>query len=154
MTIINYNPWSEMNSLQRQLNRVLDDVLTPSTISEFGNLSKVPTAELVETTENLILRLEMPGIDPKDLDIEATAKSIAISGERKQLNTNENIRSEFHYGAFQRVIPLPSKIQNTQVSADYQDGIITLTLPKAEAEKNKVVKVNFSNTLSDLSEME
>jgi HSP20 family protein len=50
-------------------------------------------------------------------------------------------RSEFRYGKFRRVIPLPNRIQNTQVQAEYKDGILSLTLPKAEAEKNKVVKI-------------
>ncbi len=52
-------------------------------------------------------------------------------------------RSEFRYGAFQRVISLPTRVQNDQVKADYKDGILHLHLPKAEAEKNQVVKVNI-----------
>ena len=52
-------------------------------------------------------------------------------------------RSEFRYGKFSRVIPLPVRIQNTNVTAEYKDGILNLTLPKAEEEKNKVVKVNL-----------
>lgn len=148
MAIVSYNPWSEMNSLQRQLNRVLDDVFTPSLINESSNLARVPAAELTDTESSLLLRLELPGINPADLDIEATAKSVAISGERKQTD-RENTRSEFRYGNFQRVIPLPARIQNTEVTADYQDGILTLTLPKAEAERNKVVKVSLDNATSE-----
>ncbi len=52
-------------------------------------------------------------------------------------------RTEFHYGKFQRVISLPAKIENTQVTAEYKDGILNLTLPKTSQEKNKVVKVNL-----------
>lgn len=52
-------------------------------------------------------------------------------------------RTEFRYGRFQRVISLPARIQNTNVQADYQDGILKLVLPKAEEEKNKIVKVNI-----------
>lgn len=55
------------------------------------------------------------------------------------------IKSEFHYGKFQRVIPLPVQIQNTNVTADYKDGILNLTLP-TEEEKNKVVKVNLASS--------
>ena len=145
MAIVRYNPWQEMNSLQRQLNRMFDDAVTPS-FAEFGNLSKVPAAELTETEENIILKLEVPGMQPADLNIEATHKSISISGERKSETKSEaegKTRTEFRYGSFQRVIPLPAKIQNTQVKAEYKDGILRLTLPKAEEEKNKVVKVNL-----------
>ena len=137
-----------MNSLQSQLNKVFDDVLAPNLVKEFGNLSRVPAAELTETEENLVLRLELPGINPADVDIEATAKSVSISGDRKQLDKDKT-RTEFRYGSFQRVIPLPMRIQNTEVTADYQDGILTLNLPKAEAEKNKVVKVSLGSTEPD-----
>lgn len=146
MAIVRYNPWQEMNSLQRQLNRMFDDVLTPASFNDFGNLAKVPAAELTETAEALILKLELPGMQPADLDIEATAKSVSISGERKSEVTEEDegkTRSEFRYGSFQRVIPLPVQIKNTEVKAEYKDGILHLTLPKAESEKNKVVKVNL-----------
>lgn len=152
MAIVRYNPWQEMNSLQRQLNRMFDDAMTPASFAEFGNLSKVPAAELTETEENIVLKLEVPGMQPADLNIEATHKSISISGERKSETKSEaegKTRSEFRYGSFQRVIPLPAKIQNTQVKAEYKDGILHLTLPKAEEEKNKVVKVNLLDEATD-----
>ncbi len=81
-------------------------------------------------------------MEAKDLDIQVTADRVAISGERKS-EINDKTRSEFRYGKFQRVIPLPVRIQNTNVTAEYKNGILNLTLPKAEAEKNKVVKVNL-----------
>ncbi|MEM6612234.1 MAG: Hsp20/alpha crystallin family protein [Cyanobacteria bacterium P01_C01_bin.72] len=146
MTIVRYNPWTDINSLQRQLNRIFDDALTPASLAEFGNFSKVPAAELTETDESLVLKLEVPGVNPANIDIEATAKSISISGERKSESTaaeEGKTTSEFRYGSFQRVISLPARIQNTEVKAEYKDGILHLTLPKAEAEKNKVVKVNL-----------
>lgn len=85
-------------------------------------------------------------MEAKDLDIQVMADRVAIAGERKsETETEENgrTRSEFRYGKFQRVIPLPARIQNTNVTADYKDGILNLTLPKSEEEKNKVVKVNL-----------
>ena len=143
MTIVRYNPWSEMNSLQHQLNRIFDDAFTPA---KAGNFSKLIPAELTVNESDLVLKLELPGVNPADINIEATAKSVSISGERKSEVTEEaegKTRSEFSYGSFQRVIALPVRIQNTEVKADYKDGILCLTLPKAEAEKNKVVKVNL-----------
>ena len=146
MAIVRYNPWQEMNSLQRQLNRLFDDVLTPSHWDDFNNLSKVPAAELTETEDALHLKLEIPGIKASDLDIQVTVDHVSISGERKEETKSEDkgvTRSEFRYGKFSRVIPLPKKVQNTNVTADYKDGILNLTLPKSEEEKNKVVKVNL-----------
>ncbi len=146
MAIVRYNPWQEMNSLQRQLNRLFDDVMTPTNWGEFSNLAKIPAAELTETQDAIHLKLEVPGMDAKDLDIQVTTDQVSIAGERKsETKTQEKdvTRSEFRYGKFQRVIPMPTRIQNTNVKAEYKDGILNLTLPKAEEEKNKVVKVNL-----------
>ncbi len=148
MTLIRYNPWQEINSLQRQLNRLFDENFTPSKLWEDGSV-KVPAAELQETEKAILLKLEIPGIEAKDLDVQVTEESVYISGERKSETKTEEkgyTKSEFHYGKFQRVIPLPARIQNTNVSAEYKDGILNLTLPKTEAEKNKVVKVNLEGS--------
>ena len=145
MAIISYNPWSEMDSVQRQINRVFNNVLTPANFAEFDNYSKYPAAELIETESALIIKLEVPGMNSADFNIEATAKSISVSGERKS-ETEEasgKTRSEFRYGSFQRVIPLPVRIQNTEVKAEYKNGILHLILPKAVEDKNKVVKVSL-----------
>ena len=146
MALVRYNPWQEMSSLQRQLNRLFDDAFTSESWGEWSNLSKVPAAELTETDDALLLKLEVPGMEAKDLDIQVTADSVSISGERKEETKSEEkgvTRSEFRYGKFSRVIPLPVKIQNTNVTAEYKDGILNLTLPLAQEEKNKVVKVSL-----------
>ncbi len=99
-----------------------------------------------ETEDAIHLKLELPGIEAKDLDVQVTENAVSIKGERKSETKTEEkgmTRSEFHYGKFQRVIPLPTRIQNTNVTAEYKDGILNLTLPKSEEEKNKVVKVNL-----------
>ncbi|MBW4593500.1 MAG: Hsp20/alpha crystallin family protein [Brasilonema angustatum HA4187-MV1] len=145
MTLVRWNNWQQMNSLNRQMNRLFDDMLVPSTLIE-RNLPKVPAAELQETEDAIHLKLELPGIEAKDLDVQVTQNAVSIKGERKsETKTEEKGRTvtEFHYGKFQRVIPLPAHIQNTNVTAEYKDGILNLTLPKSEQEKNKVVKVNL-----------
>lgn len=87
-------------------------------------------------------------MEAKDLDVQVTQNAVSISGERKseaKKQDNGVTRSEFHYGKFHRVIPLPARVQNTNVTAEYKDGILNLTLPKTEQEKNKVVKVNLQS---------
>ena len=150
MALARYNPWQELNSLQRQFDRLLNDV--PANWDNFSNLSKTPAAELTETDDALHLKLEVPGIEAKDLDIRVMADRVAIAGERRSetiAEENGNTRSEFRYGKFSRVIPLSARIQNTNVTADYKDGILNLTLPKSEEEKNKVVKVNLLNEAAE-----
>ncbi len=139
MVLVRYNPWQELNTLQRQIDRVFEDFPAQT----FG---KAPAAELHETEDAVHLKLELPGIEAKDLDIEVTENAVKVIAERKsepKTDDNGKTRSEFYYGKFQRVIPLPARIQNTSVKAEYKDGILNLTLPKTEAEKNKVVKVNL-----------
>ena len=145
MTLVRWNPWREIDTLQRQLNNIFEDTRVPSAFLDRG-LSKVPAAEIQETENAILLLLELPGIEAKDLDVQVTENSVYVSGERKSETKTEEkgvTRSEFHYGKFQRVIPLSARIQNTNVTADYKVGILNLTLPKTEQEKNKVVKVNL-----------
>lgn len=99
-----------------------------------------------ETSDAIHLKLEIPGLEASDIDVQVSAEAVSISGERKEeTKTEENgmKRTEFRYGSFRRVIPLPGRVQNTNVQAEYKNGILNLTLPKAEEEKNKVVKVNI-----------
>lgn len=148
MTLIRWNPWQEFNTIQRKINHLFDEDTLPTAFWDRG-LSRVPAAELKETEDAIHLKLELPGIEAKDLDLQVTENAVYLSGERKSETKSEEkgvIKSEFHYGKFQRVIPLPARIQNTNVTADYKDGILNLTLPKAEEEKNKVVKVNLASS--------
>ncbi|MEW6493095.1 MAG: Hsp20/alpha crystallin family protein [Cyanobacteriota bacterium] len=145
MALVRWNPWREIATLQQQMNQLFDETLVPATGRE-RSFVRVPAAELKETQEAIHLKVEIPGIEAKDLDVQVTQNAVSISGERKEeTKTEENgvTRSEFHYGKFQRVIPLPARIQNTKVQAEYKDGILNLTLPKTEEGKNKVVKVNL-----------
>lgn len=140
-------PFREIDTLQRQMNRLFDRLLPTTNGSERSGFIFSPAAELQETDDAIRLKLELPGLEAKDINIEATPESISISGERKTETRNEEnglTRSEFRYGKFQRIIPLPSQIQNSKVQAEYKDGILHLTLPKAESEKQKAVKVNLS----------
>jgi HSP20 family protein len=145
MTVIRYNPWKEIDTLERRVNLLLEGFI-PNTLKELTNVPKIPAAEIIETDDAVILKLEVPGMEAKDLDIQVTEDSVSISGERKFQHKEEDqakTRSEFYYGQFQRVIPLPVPIQNTKVTADYKNGILHLNLPKLVEEKNKVVKINL-----------
>lgn len=144
MALIRWEPFSEINSLQKEMNSFFDS-LASRTTDKLGS-TFMPAAEMQETPEAIHLKLEVPGMDAKDIDIQVSAEAVSISGERKEETVSEEkgmTRSEFRYGSFRRVIPLPVRIQNNNVEAQYKDGILRLTLPKAEEEKNKVVKVNL-----------
>jgi HSP20 family protein len=146
MALIRWEPLREIDSLQREMNRLFDSLAQTPTNRENLSVTFIPPAEMHETPEAIHLKLEVPGMEASDLDVQVTAEAVAISGERQEETKAQEegvTRSEFRYGKFQRVIPLPTRIQNDKVQADYKNGVLSLTLPKAESEKNKVVKVNI-----------
>jgi HSP20 family protein len=146
MALIRWQPFREIDALQREMNRLFDSLTAD--VTSLSNGAFMPAAELHETADAIHLKLEVPGIDAKDLDIQVSADAVSVSGERKSESTSEDKgvkRTEFRYGRFQRVFQLPARIQNDHVTADYKDGILTITLPKAEGEKTKVVKVNVAS---------
>lgn len=148
MALIRWQPFREIDALQREVNRLFDS-LTADVPSLMDSGFFSPAAEMHETADAIHLKLEIPGVNPNELDIQVSAEAISITGERKSETSTEEKgvrRSEFRYGRFQRVFQLPARIQNDQVKADYRDGILSITLPKAEAEKTKVVKVNVGTT--------
>jgi HSP20 family protein len=146
MTLVRWAPLSDIDSLHREFNRLFDG-LTPAHQKGFNDIDFMPAVELKETPESIHLHLELPGLDAKDLDIQVSAKSVSITGERKsQTESEENgtTRSEFRYGRFQRIVPLPARVINDQTQAEYKDGILALTLPKAEGDKQKTFKVELN----------
>ncbi len=145
MSLILYNPLREMDNFQQQMNQLFEEVFVPT--DRHGDRQGFnPKAELTETEESYVLKLELPGMGPDNLDIQATRDAVTVSGDRQDTHSTEKDgvrRTEFRYGSFRRVIPMPGAIQNTEVKANYDAGILTLTLPKAEEAKNKVVKVQL-----------
>lgn len=152
MTLMRWEPFHELDAMQRQMNRLFDQMMSYGMASDRRSpegsegFSFVPAAEIHETPEAVTLKMEVPGIDPADLDVRVTAEAVAVSGERRSELRNEDKgmrRSEFRYGRFQRIIPLPARIQNDRVQADFKNGVLHLTMPKAEEEKNRVVTINL-----------
>ncbi len=143
MALIRWEPLQEIDEIQREMNRLFDRFQVPATRD--NGFAFVPAAELQDTPEAFLLKLEVPGIKAEDLDIQVTGEAISISGERRSEHTSQDkgmTRTEFRYGRFRRVIPLSTRIQNDQVEATYDNGILNLRLPKAESEKTRVIKVN------------
>jgi HSP20 family protein len=146
MALVRWQPFGEIESLQNEMNRLFNSVVPTGKFRYEMGTSFAPAAEIEETQEAVFLKLEVPGLEAKDLDVEVTAEAVSIKGERREETKTEEkgvTRSEFRYGSFQRVIPLPARVQNDKVEAEYKNGILHLNLPKAEEEKNKVFKVNL-----------
>ena len=145
MALIRWQPFREMEALQRDMNRMFESMAqTEGSMQQ----SFMPLAEMEETKDAIHLKVEIPGMSADDIDVQVTKEAVMITGERKTESKSEKNgmkRSEFRYGRFSRTIPLSTRIDNINVKGDYQDGILTLELPKAEDEKNKVTKVNLGS---------
>lgn len=158
MSLIRWQPWQEVETLSRQLDQLFADFTpvsrTASPVASPVSRAWTPAIELKATDTNFVLRAELPGIDAKDLDIQVTREGVSIAGEYRAETKHEDgkfFRSEFRYGSFRRVVPLPVAIQNDQVKADFTDGILTLTLPKLVSDRPTVVKVNLTEAAAKLA---
>ncbi len=134
-------PFNELDKIYRQIEQTLDDSYNAP-----WPIPVRPLVELAETADSLVLRAMLPGIDRAKLNIEVTRESVLISGtylDKPETDKSQFFRSEFPRGAqFRRVVSLPFAVANTAVKANYEEGILTLTLPKAPEVINQVVKVS------------
>ncbi|MBW4518199.1 MAG: Hsp20/alpha crystallin family protein [Scytolyngbya sp. HA4215-MV1] len=144
MMIRYWQPFRQIETLRHQLDQVFDE-LTHTTNSQ---TEWMPAVELKDAGDHLVLKAQLPGMTAKDLDVQVMREAVALSGEHRYEQKSEEkgyFHSEFRYGKFQRVIPLPIAVQNDQVQADFKDGILTLTLPKVAEARNQVFKVNLAD---------
>ena len=138
-----WQPFQEINTVKQQLDQLFDDFAGIET----APTTWTPAATLIENEDALMLHVQLPGVTVEDIDIQASREVVAISGTRKAPGLSEGQklrRNEFRYGAFRRVMSLPVTINHKAVTADYEAGILVVTLPKADEERNKVVKVNVA----------
>ncbi len=143
----------EFNNLRQQIDRLFDDIIHEQ--SQLGIFSKIseplwsPAIELQETETELLLKAQLPGINPDELSIQVSENAVFLSGEYKEQHKTDKqgiFKSEFHYGQFKRVIPLPIAIQREQVKAEMTSGLLTLTMLKATSALPNLVKVPILNT--------
>ena len=130
--------WSEMSRLSREMDRLLGET---STVSRAGVF---PPLNVYDDGESLIVRAEIPGIDPNDLDVNATVNALTIKGERKRPESDEKAsfhRRERGHGTFSRSINLPQEIDPTKVQATCKLGVLEVLLPKAEATKPRKIEI-------------
>ena len=143
-TLSRFEPFSVAGNLQEQINRVFKDVLGRS--GEESNLTTwAPAVDIFETEQELVVKADLPDIDPKDLDIRVEDNILTIRGERKfekKVDKDNYLRVERAYGSFARSFSLANTVNTEAIKADYQNGVLTLSIPKREEAKPKQIKVN------------
>lgn len=137
-------PFRGATTLQEQINRVFGDMVGQS--AEESNLTPwAPAVDIYETANELVVKADLPDVNPQDLDIRVENNILTIRGERKfekKVNEDNYLRIERAYGAFSRSFSLANSVKSEAIKADYQNGVLTLSIPKREEAKPKQIKVN------------
>jgi HSP20 family protein len=145
-TLTRWEPFRGANSLQDQVNRLFNDVLERR--GEESSLTAwAPAVDIYETEQELVVKADLPDVDPKDLDIRVENNILTIRGERKfekKVSEENYLRVERAYGSFARSFTLANTVNSDAIKAEYQSGALTMTIPKKEEAKPKQIKVNVS----------
>jgi HSP20 family protein len=146
MGMTRWNPEREMVSLRDAIDRLFEDSFIPAAGTAASQL--VPRVDLWEKDHEYHACVELPGMKPEDVDVSATPGSLTIKGEFREHEHPErgNLRSERHYGRFERTINFPTEIDPNKIEASFDNGVLNLAIPKSEAVKPRTVKVQTKST--------
>ena len=148
MAIVRFEPYCGTSGAQNQFERFLREALSP--VSGEGADSTrtwAPPVDIFENGDNLVLKAELPGVNPDEVEIRVEDNTLYLKGERrfeKEVKEQNYHRIERTYGTFTRSFSLPNSVDADKVSANYKDGVLTLTMPKKEEAKPKTIKINVT----------
>ncbi|MGC2193164.1 MAG: Hsp20/alpha crystallin family protein [Terriglobales bacterium] len=150
MTVLTrWEPLRDLATLQNRLNRFVRESYSPEGPEDTLTTSSfAPPLDVYEDEHHIILKIEVPGIDEKDIDVRIENTTLIVHGERKfeKEEKEENFRRvERQYGSFTRSFTLPSSVDPAQVSADYEKGVLKIKLAKKAEAKPKQIKVNVGS---------
>jgi HSP20 family protein len=142
-SLIRWEPLRELSSMRDAMDRLFDDGLRPFGGS-FWDTNSAPTMDLYQTEDSVVVKTGLPGVKPEDIQISVANGVLTIRGEVKE-EKEEKERTyhlrERRYGTFSRSISLPSNVSTEKADAEFENGVLTLTLPKAEEAKAKTITV-------------
>jgi len=139
-----WRPFTELSSLRREMDRLWENFFGERPLARVWEREWAPSLDMSETKDNFVVKVEVPGIDAKDIDISLTGDVLTIKGEKKQ--EKEEKEEDYHfversYGGFSRSVRLPAEVESRKIKASYKNGILRVTLPKSEKVKAKEVKI-------------
>ena len=145
MNLVRWTPFGEISFLQNQMNRLFDSARQgwPAE-SANGPINWSPAAGVHESDNELVVHIDLPGVDPKMVDVRVENNILSIRGERRFEGKNE--KETFHrverpHGVFARSFRLANAVDAAKISATYDNGVLTITLPKATNEKPKRIDI-------------
>jgi HSP20 family protein len=148
MAIVRWEPFRDLLATQRDFDRLFREAFSPVFgEGEISTRTWAPPVDIYETDNDIVVKTELPGVDPKDVEVKVEDNTLYLKGERKferEVNDENYHRVERSYGTFARSFSLPNSIDSEKVKAEYKDGVLTLTMPKREEAKPKTIKINVS----------
>jgi len=152
MTVITrWDPFREFSTLQDRMNRLFRDNFGEGREEALTTSGFAPAVDVYEDEHNVTLKIEVPGIDEKDIDVRIENNVLTVHGERKfeKEEKEENYRRiERQYGSFTRSFTLPNTVDSEKVNASYEKGVLKITLAKKAEAKPKQIKVNVGSDRS------
>lgn len=144
MTLTKYNPFAELAEFSTPF-RLFQDTVSRMLSETSANRPWAPPVDILETENDLILKADLPDVDLKDIDIQVENGTLTLKGERKFEQKEGYHRIERGYGSFIRYFSLPDSVDPEKVSADYKNGVLTVTMAKKEVAKPRSIKVEVHN---------
>ena len=142
---VNFHPLARLNAFQNEVDRLLDLPFLNRAASNASSHGFSPALDLFQDKDNVLVRVELPGLKREDIHLSLHEDTLTISGERQHEKAHDEkglLRNERFFGAFERSINLPVLVDATRVAATYEDGILTVTLPKSEQTKPRQIEIN------------
>jgi HSP20 family protein len=143
--IMEWRPFREVSKLRREMDRLWEDYFGPGRKAlKPTEMEWVPSVDVSETTDQVVVRAEVPGLDVKDIDISLSGDILTIKGEKKA--ESEEKAENYHlversYGSFSRSLRLPVGVEAEKIEATYKQGVLTVTCPKKEEVKTKPIEI-------------
>ena len=149
MTVLTrWDPYREFNTLQNRLNRLFNSSFNEGRDESLATTSFAPAVDVYEDEHSVTLKIEVPGIDEKDIDVRIENNTLTVHGERnfdKDEKEDNYRRIERQYGSFTRTFTLPNTVDTDSVSANYEKGVLKVKLAKKAEAKPKQIKVNVGS---------
>lgn len=140
-----WEPFRNLTDIQGEMNRLFDTFMGRPAVAATGR-SWMPAVDMYETKDDLVLTVEVPGVSEKDVTVSITGDLLTIKGERRwdeEAKNRQYLHVERTFGQFERLIQLPLAVQADKVKATYRDGVLQVTLPKAEELKPREIKIDI-----------
>ena len=145
MALIPWRPSGELSALQREMNRLFEQFFGEPPGLDIANGGWTPRLEMAEMRDSLTVKAELPGLEAKDVDVAISGDTLTIKGEKKQDHEDKDethYLMERTYGAFSRMVRLPAPVAADKTKATFKNGVLTISLPKTEAAKQKAIPIN------------